>query len=201
MTGRFVSMIKSKWRKNMKKFARMLIWVGLILGSACSMSQNPPKDTTATLPASAYPQDETAIPPTATMTDQQIFDACAETIRAYAASNRCTNWDEYHQLFSPKSGEYNVTPNPENSSYCHEVESAEVVRILSAEEWWNEENPGSEMPKAAQPEYPGEHVFYVEILPKFKPDYTPVSPPGSLNRFLMWMIPENGKCLIRTYGW
>jgi hypothetical protein len=181
----------------------MILLIGI---SACSTSQdvptqNPPQDVTATLPASAYPQDEPAITPTATMNNQQIFDACAKTIRAYAASNRCTNWDEYYQLFSKKSGYYNETPNPENSSYCYEVESAEVVRILTVEEWWNPENPGREIPQAAQPEYPGEHVFYVEILPKFKPEYTPVSPPGSLNKFLMWMLPENGKCLIRTYGW
>ncbi|MBI5293850.1 MAG: hypothetical protein HY869_00125 [Chloroflexi bacterium] len=186
--------------------SRFAIMIWLLVISACSApqvtpTQNPQEEATASVVA--YPQDEPTIIPTATMTDQEVFDACAETIRAYAASDRCTNWDEYRQLFSPKSGEYNTTPNPENSIYCYEVESAEVVRILTAEEWWNKENPGREMPKAAQPEYPGERVFYVEIMPKFKPDITPIPPreSGSLNRFLMWMLPENGKCLIRDYGW
>ena len=184
----------------MKKFARMLVWVGLILGSACSTSNNLPQDTPATLPASAYPQDEPTLIPTATLTEQQIFDACAETIKAYAAVDRCTNWGTYHKLFSAKGPYFNATPEPDGGTYCHNIESAEVVKILPVEEWWNSGNPGKELPPSAKPTSPEERVYYVEIYLTMNPEGGPAPDPNPISQ-LMWMLPENGKCLIRTYGW
>ena len=184
----------------MQKITRMLIWVGLILGSACSTSQNPPKDTTTTLPASAYPQDGTVIPSTAAMTEQQIFDACTETIKAYAVVDRCTNWSAYHELFSAKGTYFNATPEPDGGTYCHNIESAKVIKILSVEEWWNSGNAGKELPVSAKPTSPEERVYYVEIYLTMKPGGGPAPDPNPISQ-LMWMLPENGKCLIRTYGW
>ncbi|MBI3172705.1 MAG: hypothetical protein HYZ25_03230 [Chloroflexi bacterium] len=189
----------------MKRFMSVFALGCLIVISACSAlrntpTQNPPKDTTATLPASAYPQDETVIPPTATLTEQQILDACTETIKAYAVVDRCTNWSAYHELFSAKGPYFNATPEPDGGTYCHNIESAEVVKILPVEEWWNSGNPGKELPPSAKPTLLEERVFYVEIYLTMKPEGGPAPDPNPISQ-LMWMIPENGKCLIRTYGW
>lgn len=183
-------------------YAFAVIWLFGV--NACSalwsgVSQNNESiGATATL-LSAYPQDEASITPTATMTEQEVTNACAKTIKAYAAINRCTNWNDHHQLFSKRGPYYDITPEPDGGAYCYDIESAEVVKILTVEEWWRLENTGREIPEAAKPTLPEERVFYVEISLKLRPDApTPSSNPIF---FLMWMLPEDGQCLIRTYGW
>jgi hypothetical protein len=181
----------------------LLVTLALFIISACStrqdtQTQNLPKEITATV--LAYPQDEPAITPTVAQIEQEISNACIETIQAYIAIDRCTNWNEYHELFSTQGPHYKVTPKPDGGTYCNTVESAEVVKILPVEEWWNLGNPGKEIPPSAKPTSPEERVYYVEIYLTMKPEGGPAPDPNPFSQ-LMWMLPENGKCLIRTYGW
>ncbi|MEW6713142.1 MAG: hypothetical protein AB1403_25200 [Candidatus Riflebacteria bacterium] len=74
----------------------LLVTLALFIISACStrqdtQTQNLPKEITATV--LAYPQNELTATPTATMTEQEISDACTETIKAYATIDRCSNWN------------------------------------------------------------------------------------------------------------
>ncbi|MFZ5878198.1 MAG: hypothetical protein ACOY0R_02395 [Chloroflexota bacterium] len=178
-----------------------LVTIALLVISACSIPQGTPtQDEPATLPASAYPQDESAITtPPAAMTEQEIFYACAETITKFMKSNPCKDWDAYHALLSTKSGYYNATPMAENDPACDMKESVKILQILTVEEWWRMENNGKDLPEAAQPTLPGERVFFVKVETTWRPGVVPPSQnPGTT---LMWMLPENGKCLIRDHGW
>jgi hypothetical protein len=196
----------------MRKIASTLLLVCFLV-SACSTSQNAPRDSPATVPAyppdepaiipsataTVYPQDKPTIIPTATMNDQQLFNACTETITKFMQSNPCKDWDAYHALFSTKSYGYNATPMAENDPACDMKESVNILQILTVEEWWSMENNGKDLPEAAQPTLPGERVFFVKVETTWRPGVVPPSQiPGTT---LMWMLPENGKCLIRDFGW
>ncbi|MFZ5878196.1 MAG: hypothetical protein ACOY0R_02385 [Chloroflexota bacterium] len=181
----------------MKSRFAILIW--LLVISACSTPQSTSVQDEPT--PFAYPQDESAITtPTVAQTEQEISNACIDTIQAYIAIDRCTNWNEYHELFSTQGPHYKVTPKPDGGTYCNTVESAEVVKILPVEEWWNSWSPETEISPSAKPTLPGERVYYVEIYITMKPEGGPPPDPNPFSQ-LMWMLPENGKCLIRDYGW
>ncbi|MBI5293851.1 MAG: hypothetical protein HY869_00130 [Chloroflexi bacterium] len=174
-----------------------LVTIALLVISACSAPQS---TSVAGEPTPiAYPQDEPTITPTAAITDQQVFNACVETITKFMQSNPCKDWDAYHALFSTKSYGYNATPMAENDPACDMKESVKILQILTVEEWWRMENNGKDLPEAAQPNLPGERVFFVKVETTWRPGVVPPSQnPGTM---LMWMLPENGKCLIRDYGW
>lgn len=178
-----------------------LVTIALLVISACSTPQGTPiQGEPATLPASAYPQDEPAITtPPAAMTEQEIFYACAETITKFMQSNPCKDWDAYHALLSTKSGYYNATRMAENDPACDMKESVKILQILTVEEWWRMENNGKDLPGDLHPIQPGELVFFVKIETTWRPH--PGIVPPTINSTIMRMLPENGKCLIRTFGW
>jgi hypothetical protein len=183
----------------MKKI--LFIFAIVLFGvSACSTHQNVPtqKSPKATT-VIAYPQDEPTIIPTATMTEQEIFYACAETITKFMQSNPCKDWDAYHALLSTKSPRYKATPMAENDPACEMKESVKILQILTVEEWWQMGHNGEDLPGDLHPIQPGERVFFVKTETTWRPH--PGVVPPSTDSTIMRLLPENGKCLMRTFGW
>jgi hypothetical protein len=193
---------------------RFAIMIWLLVISACSTPQSTsaqdeptpfayPHDEPAMIPTStmtvvAFSQEEPAIIPTATMSDQQLINACVETITKFMQSNPCKDWDAYHALLSPKSYEYKATPMAENDPACDMKESVKILQILPVEEWWQMGNNGKDLPGDLHPVQPGELVFYVETETTWRTQGV-TSP--TVSNMIMRMLPENGKCLMRTFGW
>jgi hypothetical protein len=175
----------------------IFLWVvALLVISACSTPQSTSVQEEPT--PFAYPQGEPTITPAATMTDQLLFDACAETITKFMQSNPCKDWDAYHALLSTKSPFYKATPMAEDDPACDMKESVKILQILPVEEWWQMENKGKDLPGDLHPVQPGELVFFVETETTWRTQG--VATP-TISNMIFRLLPENGKCLMRTFGW
>ena len=163
----------------------LLVIVLLLLGlSSCSPSINPVVQATPTQ--------------TSALT---VTDACEQTIVKFLNSDTCKRWDEYHRLFAPDSRHFQSTPMASNDPACDLITANTVLRIMSADEWWQSDNPNQPLSEAAKPTATDEFVFFVEYEIQWAPGVIPAGEnPATM---LMWMVfdTDNRTCLIRTFGW
>jgi hypothetical protein len=145
--------------------------------------------------------DLQATPTTPATLQHTVNDVCEQTIIEFLQANPCKNWDDFHNLFATDSRHFQATPMASDDPFCGLKASTDVLRIISADEWWKSENPDKPLPEAAKPTRPDELVFFVEYNTQWQPGVVPASQnPGQM---LMWMVFDysNRTCLIRNFGW